>query len=193
MFREGPRVLGQLGNTYIVCEVKDGFMLVDQHAAHERVVYEGLREGYSASRVEVQEFLVPYNLELSGKEAGVVAKRADQFQRLGIQLEHFGGNTFLMRSAPALLGNAEWDTLIADLVGEMESGPVDDQAVLDKALTVMACHGAIRAGKRMSVDEMGELLEQLNRMNLPTNCPHGRPIFKHFTYGELERMFKRVV
>ena len=190
---ERPRVIGQLGDTYILCEVKDGFLLVDQHAAHERIVYEELQKSYCASRMEMQGFLVPYNLELGAKEARIVAEKEEEFQRLGIQLEHFGGNSFLLRSAPALLRNVQWDTFIADLTAELEHGALEDQALLHKALTVVACHGAIRAGERMSFDEMSHLLEQLEEMDLPTNCPHGRPIFKHFTYGELERMFKRVL
>jgi DNA mismatch repair protein MutL len=192
-FQEDSRVMGQLGTTYILCEVSDGFVLVDQHAAHERIVYEGLKKSYDAARVEAQEFLVPYDLELSNRDAGIVARRTAQLQRLGIHLEHFGGNTFLLRSAPALLRSAQWDTLITDLAGELERGAVDDQVLLDNVLTVMACHGAVRAGERMSMEEMSQLLDQLRETELPTNCPHGRPTFKHFTYGELERMFKRVV
>jgi DNA mismatch repair protein MutL len=193
LFQEDSRVIGQLGTTYILCEVSDGFVLVDQHAAHERIVYEGLKKSYAAARVEAQEFLVPYDLELSNRDAGIVARRTEQLQRLGIHLEHFGGNTFLLRSVPALLGNAQWDTLITDLAGELERGTVDDQVLLDNVLTVMACHGAVRAGERMSMEEMSQLLDQLRETELPTNCPHGRPTFKHFTYGELERIFKRVV
>ncbi|MBW1706705.1 MAG: DNA mismatch repair endonuclease MutL [Deltaproteobacteria bacterium] len=191
---ELPQIIGQLGNTYILCQVKDGLLMVDQHAAHERVMYENLKKGFDASHIEVQALLVPHKLELSAKEKRVVQEKGDRLSRFGIELEHFGGNTFLLRSVPALLENVEWDSFLSEFLAELEEGePEDDNILLDKALTVMACHGAIRAGYRMTNEEITHLFYQLEEMDVPTNCPHGRPIFKHFTYYEIEKMFKRVV
>ncbi len=186
-------VIGQLGNTYILCQTKDGFLMVDQHAAHERIVYENLKKGFSASQIERQTLLIPHKLELSAKEKQIVLEKGGELCHVGIELEHFGGSTFLLRSVPTLLRNVKWDVFISELIGEIEEGKLEDDSVLDSVLTVMACHGAIRAGYHMAREEMSHLLRQLEEMELPTNCPHGRPTFKHFTYYEIEKMFKRVV
>lgn len=193
LIRETPQVIGQLGNTYILCQVRDGLLMVDQHAAHERIVYENLKKGANNSRVEAQTLLMPFRLELSTKEQRIVLKNRDQLDRLGIELDHFGGNTFLLRSVPAILKNVEWDAFLSELITALEDDKLDDDMVLDKALTVMACHGAIRAGHPMTSEEIRHLLSELEDMEIPTNCPHGRPIFKQFTYYEIEKMFRRVV
>ncbi len=193
LIKETPRVIGQLGNTYILCQVTDGLLMVDQHAAHERIVYENLKNGAKSSRIEAQTLLIPFRLELSTKEQRIVLENRDQLNRLGIELDHFGGNTFLLRSVPAILKNVEWDAFLSELITELEDDKLDDDIVLDKALTVMACHGAIRAGHPMTHEEISHLLSELEEMEIPTNCPHGRPIFKHFTYYEIEKMFKRIV
>ncbi|MBC8457617.1 MAG: DNA mismatch repair endonuclease MutL [Deltaproteobacteria bacterium] len=191
--KEGIQVIGQFGNTYILCQTKEGLLIVDQHAAHERIVYENLKKGLQASQIEAQTLLVPHKIELSMKEKRIVLKKGAQLIRFGIELDHFGGNTFLVRSVPAMLRNVQWDSFLSELIAELEKGNLGDDTVLDKVLTVMACHGAIRAGHRMNNEEMIYLLGQLDEMDLPTNCPHGRPIFKHFTYYEIEKMFKRVL
>jgi DNA mismatch repair protein MutL len=173
--------------------MKDGLLMVDQHAAHERIVYETLRKGLNSSRIEVQALLMPYKLELSEKEQRIVHEKSDQLKRFGIELDHFGGNTFLLRSVPAVLGKVEWDSFFSELIAELKEDALEEERFLDNVLKVMACHGAIRAGYQMSREEIGHLLSQLNETEVPTNCPHGRPIFKRFTYYEIEKMFKRVV
>lgn len=193
MVMEGPKVIGQLGNTYILCQVKDGFLMVDQHAAHERVVYENLKSSFNASHMEVQALLLPHELELSAKETRIALEKKETLSRIGIELDHFGGNTFLLRSHPAILKDVQWDSFLSELIAGLEQGEKGDEEAFDKPLTVMACHGAVRAGYRMTQEEMVLLLRQLEEMKLPTNCPHGRPVFKHFTYYEIEKMFKRVV
>jgi DNA mismatch repair protein MutL len=191
--KEEIQVIGQFGNTYILCQTKEGLLIVDQHAAHERIVYENLKKGLQASKIEAQTLLVPHKIELAMKEKRIILKKGTQLIRFGIELDHFGGNTFLVRSVPAMLRNVQWDSFLSELIAELEKGNLGDDTVLDKVLTVMACHGAIRAGHRMTNEEMIHLLSQLGEMDLPTNCPHGRPIFKHFTYYEIEKMFKRVL
>ncbi len=190
---EDVQILGQLGNTYILCQVKDGFLMVDQHAAHERIVYEDLKKSLGASQIEGQILLMPYKLELTVREKGIVLQKGNQLSHFGIELDHFGGNTFLLRSVPAILKDVRWDVFLSELITELGEGELEDDAVLNKVLTIMACHGAIRAGYRMTHEEMSDLLKQLEVTDLPTNCPHGRPTFKHFTYSEIERMFKRIV
>jgi DNA mismatch repair protein MutL len=193
MVKEGPEVIGQLGNTYILCQGKDGLVMVDQHAAHERVVYENLKKGFNVSHMEVQSLLLPHELELSAKETRIALKYGHYLSRIGIELEHFGGNTFLLRAHPAILKNIQWNSFFSELFAGLEERKPEDKSILDKLLTVMACHGAVRSGDHMTREEMVHLLTQLEEMDLPTNCPHGRPVFKHFTYHEIEKMFKRVV
>jgi DNA mismatch repair protein MutL len=128
------------------------------------------------------------------KDGRFMEKKLDQLAGLGMELEHFGGSTFLVKAVPAILVGARWKELLFELIPLLkeESDLTGDRA-LDRFLTVMACHGAIRSGKRMSREEMSRLLDQLEEMDLPTNCPHGRPTMKRFSYHEIERMFKRVV
>ena len=110
-----PRIIGQLGNTYILCQVEDGLLIVDQHAAHERIVYENLKRSLSDSRIEIQGLLIPHELELSTKEKRVVLGKGDKLRNFGVELDHFGGNTFLLRAVPALLKNVDWNSFISEL------------------------------------------------------------------------------
>jgi len=181
-------------NAYIVQQSDDGLLIVDQHAAHERIIYETLKKSLLAAKIEIQNLLIPHELEFSLKERGVLLENAEILSRFGIELDHFGGNTFLLRAVPALIENVNWQTLISEFVSALdEGGSLDMNHLMDEAVKIMACHGAIRAGEHLTSTEMSELMHQLNKMDLPTNCPHGRPIFKNFTYFEMSKMFKRIV
>ena len=194
LLKQTPEIIGQLKDTYLLFQSRDGLLLVDQHAAHERILYEKLKKDYLTSRVESQRFLIPIRLELSLKEGRVLLEKIDQMAALGFELEHFGGNTFLIRSVPAILVNVEWQAFLLDLIPILEEEKLlVNEKAMDRLLTVMACHGAIKAGQKMSHREMNMLMEQLDEMTLPTNCPHGRPVFRMFSYYEIEKMFKRVV
>ena len=156
--------------------------------------FETLKKSYNSLPIECQAFLIPQKLEFSLKDGRVIMKRLDHLARLGLEIEHFGGSTFLLRSVPFLLVNVQWDDFLLELIPVLEDeGDLTNDRGLDRLLTIMACHGAIRASKRLSQEEMSRLLDQLEEMDLPTHCPHGRPIFKKFNYYEIEKMFKRVV
>ncbi|MFH1349509.1 MAG: DNA mismatch repair endonuclease MutL [Pseudomonadota bacterium] len=192
--KEALHIIGQLNNTYILCQSNEALLMIDQHAAHERIVYEALKGSSLSSPSERQLFLLPYRLELPLKDGRVLQGNLDKLLRLGLEFEHFGGSTFILRSAPSILLDVEWENFLSDLIPLLEDEPdIDSKTTLDKLLTTMACHGAIRAGHRMSQEEMVGLLNQLKEMNLPTHCPHGRPIYKRFTFYEIEKMFKRVL
>lgn len=186
-------ILGQLGNTYVLCQVKDGFLMVDQHAAHERIVYEDLKNAMAGGHIEGQVLLIPFEVELTAREKEIAFHKGNQLTRFGIEIDHFGGNTFLLRSVPAVLKDVQWDIFLSELIAELGEKEPEEHEALNKVLTVMACHGAIRAGYPMKHEEMSNLLSDLEKTNLPTNCPHGRPTFIHFTYSEIEKMFKRIV
>ena len=191
---ERPQIIGQLGNMYILCQMKDGLLIVDQHAAHERIVYETLKKSLLSSNIEIQNLLIPHEMEFSLKERGILLEKGDLMAHFGIELDHFGGNTFLLRAVPALLENVNWQTLISEFILKLEEDIEPESThLMDEAVKIMACHGAIRAGQHLTLTEMSNLIDQLNKMDLPSNCPHGRPIFKNFTYFEMNKMFKRIV
>ena len=188
-----PVIVGQLGNTYILCETTNGLMIVDQHAAHERIVYEHLRKSIADAHIEAQTLLIPQELEFSAKETRVLLEMGEKLRPLGIELDHFGGNSFLLRAVPALLKRVEWQPFLSELISDYAENASDPTDLFDASVMLMACHGAIRAGQSLTQEEMTRLVTELGEMDLPTNCPHGRPIFRQLTFREMERMFKRVV
>jgi DNA mismatch repair protein MutL len=187
------RVLGQLRETYILFETREGLLVMDQHAAHERVVYENLRRSCGSSGPQVQGFLIPQTLELSVRDAGIISDRLEPLRDLGFEIEPFGGTTFLLRSVPSPLVGAHWEKLFSELIPILVDNVPDRSALHDRLLTVLACHGAVRAGQRLSSLEMEKLVGQLFATAVPTNCPHGRPTFRKFSIEELERLFRRTV
>lgn len=194
LFGEHLEIIGQLKNTYLLCEVEEGFLMIDQHAAHERVLYEKLKKSAEQRVPETQPFLIPPSLELPPKDARILSRHLDQLKRLGIEIEPFGGSTFLLRSVPATMLHADWVNFLKEVSPILEkTTDLFSQDALENVFRVMACHGAIRAGMRLSFDEMHHLLRDLSQAELPSNCPHGRPVFKKFSFYEIEKMFKRVV
>jgi DNA mismatch repair protein MutL len=194
MIKESPVVLGQLKETYILCETRQGLLLVDQHAAHERRLYEKLKRSYEKSSLECQPFLIPPRVEFSPLESRTILKKIGELSELGITLEHFGGETFLVRAVPSLLVDVHWESFLRELIPILEEpGAMKGDQLVDGLLALMACHGAIRAGQRLSMEEMVSLVEQLDEAEVPTNCPHGRPVFKRLSFYEIEKMFRRVV
>lgn len=178
-----PKIIGQIKNTYIICEDKEGIVLIDQHAAHERIIYERLKKGFVSGKIESQRLVEPYRIELSPTDAIKLSEKIDMFLDIGIEIKPFGGNTFLLLSFPSILKQINWKSFISDLL--------DSPASLEEVLKVMACHGAIKAGDKLNIQQMQSLIEELYRTELPQYCPHGRPVFKKITYLELEKMFMR--
>jgi len=194
MIKESPVVLGQLKETYILCETKEGLLLVDQHAAHERRVYERLKKSYENSNLECQPFLLPPRVEFSPSETRTIQKKMEELSKVGVSLEHFGGETFVVRSVPNILVNVDWKFFLREAIPLLEEqGTVKGDQLVDRLLSLMACHGAIRAGQRLSHEEMVSLVENLGEVEVPTNCPHGRPVFKRLSFYEIEKMFRRIV
>jgi len=194
MIKESPVVLGQLKETYILCETKEGLLLVDQHAAHERRVYERLKKSCEHSNLDCQPFLIPPRVEFSPSESRTIRKRLEDLSRLGITLEPFGGETFLVRAVPNMLVNVDWESFLREVIPLLEEqGTVKGDQLVDRLLSLMACHGAVRAGQRLSHEEMVSLVEHLGEVEVPTNCPHGRPVFKRLSFYEIEKMFRRIV
>jgi len=183
------RVLGQVDNTYIVAGSNDGLYLVDQHAAHERVLYESLKDQMSRRHVEVQGLLQPMVVEFTPTEEAILGMLDARLAELGFAMEHFGEHSYLVRTVPVVLKDAD----IASLLRELVAAPGADGATewLDRALESLACHGAIRSGKALDEREAAELLRLLEATSSPRTCPHGRPTMIHLSSGELRRHFGR--
>jgi DNA mismatch repair protein MutL len=189
------KVIGQLHNTYIVCESEDGLVLIDQHAAHERVVFESLKAAYKRSAITTQGLLVPETLELSHREAGILEALLEDLRGMGIEIESFGGKTYLIKSVPALLAGRPVKPLVMEIVEKVaDIGLSSDMGGgVDECLAIMACHGAIRANQRLEEAQIKALLEQMDGVEQASRCPHGRPTFIHQSLRQVEKDFKRIV
>lgn len=188
------RPLAQLLDTYILAESPDGaLVLVDQHAAHERLMHEQLRAQFLEGHVRSQPLLLPAVVEMPALEAARLAEAAPALAQLGLEIEGFGGGALLVRAMPALLGNPDPAPLLRDLAAELaeweEATALDRR--LDAAIARMACHGSIRAGRRLKTEEMGALLRQMEATPRAATCSHGRPTFLRFGKAEFEKLFGR--
>lgn len=184
-------VIGQLQHTYILAQGPEGLILIDQHAAHERVLYESLksREG-AASR---QSLLFPRVVEVSPAQADWVKENLEVLSQAGLTLEPFGGAAFLLSAAPACLAQADLEAVVLSAVEALAplKSQAQPQAVLEQALTLMACHGAIKAGQHLEFQEIQALLAQLDNLAVSSHCPHGRPLWRLIPYGEIRHSFRR--
>jgi DNA mismatch repair protein MutL len=186
-------VIGQLHHSYILCEAEDGLILIDQHAAHERVFFEIFRREAMGGELPSQILMVPETIEVTGEEAAWLEDSLPMFSRLGFGLEPFGTNTFVVRAVPAVALRQEVQRLLLELVASGCEGArsLGAEALLENLLQSMACRVAIKAGQKMGKDEMVALLQQLDGLDLSSTCPHGRPLWWKLTLEELERMFGR--
>ncbi|MBI5552569.1 MAG: DNA mismatch repair endonuclease MutL [Desulfobacterales bacterium] len=184
-------VIGQFRGTYLICQDGDDLILIDQHAAHERIVYEAL--GQKAGRIEAQHLLLPETVELSFGEAALLIQLIPGLAALGLEIEPFGGNTFVVKSLPTLLGEQSAEGLVRSLVERnLETGLAAglDRA-MDECRRVMACHRAVRANQRLNETQIRHLLLQLDQCPNASHCPHGRPTWIRWTLRELEKAFGR--
>jgi DNA mismatch repair protein MutL len=170
-------------------------ILIDQHAAHERVLYEQLKRRTESVGRASQRLLVPETLELGYREAGLLEKLLADFQQLGLEIEPFGGNTFVVKAVPEMLTGREIKPLILDIVDRLaDSGFAPGmETAIDACYQLMACHGAIRAHQMLTEKQIQGLLAQMDTCNNPSHCPHGRPTWVHWTVRELEKAFNRIV
>lgn len=185
--------VAQLHNTYIVAQTKDGLVIVDQHAAHERLMYEKFKAEMEAHGVARQALLIPETVALSDAQAARVIARAGEWAQLGLVIEPFGESTILVREVPAILGDADVAGLIRDLADDL-SLYEDGLALADKleaVLSTMACHGSVRAGRALSVHEMNALLRQMEATPFSGQCNHGRPTYVALKRSDVEKLFGR--
>lgn len=187
------RVIGQFRNTYILCESGDELVLIDQHAAHERILFEQIKNRSSASKSVGQRLLIPETIEFGYKESGVLEALIPDLREFGLEIEPFGGNTFAVKSVPMLLADREIKPLIIEIIEKMAAIGFTPglESAIDECLIIMACHGAIRANQSLSAEQMQALLKQLDACDNPSHCPHGRPTWIQWSTRFLEKAFKR--
>ncbi|TCM87633.1 DNA mismatch repair endonuclease MutL [Rhodovulum steppense] len=183
----------QLHENYIIAQTETGFVIVDQHAAHERLVYEKLKRQMAENGVAAQALLIPEIVELSEADAARLLDHADALARLGLGVEPFGPGAVAVRETPALLGKVDATALIRDILDELaDLGDSQTlQARIEAILSRVACHGSIRSGRRMRVDEMNALLREMEATPHSGQCNHGRPTYVELKLSDIEKLFGR--
>ena len=183
----------QLHETYIVAQTRDSVVIVDQHAAHERLVYERMKKMLANGGVARQGLLIPAIVEMDADEADALAEKAGELAELGLVLEAFGAGAVAVREAPALLGETDIEGLVRDLAAEIvEHGKgfsLRDR--LEAVASRMACHGSVRAGRRLTAEEMNALLREMEATPYSGQCNHGRPTYVELKLADIERLFGR--
>ncbi|MDH4099653.1 MAG: hypothetical protein OEV28_03670, partial [Nitrospirota bacterium] len=183
--------------SYVVVETPEGIEIVDQHAAHERILYDRYRRSLSDKAVEVQGLLFPVQVNLPVNEVAVLNENIDLLRKMGIDIDLFGEGTFIVRGLPSFLAAREASdpvALLSEIAGELiaKEKSVKVSELEERLVLLLICHSSVRARQSLDQREMRELLRNLSATEMPATCPHGRPIKVSFSVRELERMFKRV-
>jgi DNA mismatch repair protein MutL len=190
----GVRILGQIQESYIIASDKMGLLIIDQHVAHERILYERNAQVLRQQPVETQGLLVPLTLELPPHQLVMFERIMPELNKNGFQVERFGGSTILVRSVPALARDYDCRKLLSEILDglDAEERTLDVQLLQDRISVSMACHGAIKVNMPLTPEKMQWLVDELAKTKVPTNCPHGRPIILRFSLYEIERNFGRI-
>jgi DNA mismatch repair protein MutL len=186
--------LAQVHDSFIIAQSQEGMAIIDQHAAHERVLFERLQDQFGAGQVSEQHLLIPNQLELGPAQGMVLAEHLPELSKLGLLVEDFGNSTFMIKAVPALLVGADYKQLLLDILDEVnvhgKSGKMEE--LRDSLLSVMACHPAIKVHRHLDRQEMEKLLADLFKCRMPHTCPHGRPTIVRFSMVDIMKMFKRM-
>ncbi len=185
-------IVGTIFNTYIICQSKESVFLIDQHAAHERVVYEEYIMKFNTENISSQILLKPMIMELSNKDMLIIEDKLDIFMKFGFEVELFGDNSIIVRSVPNIFGVPESENFILDIVDNIDK-LFNNYDFKKEQIASMACKSAIKANDRIENIEIDTLIEKLKRCNNSYTCPHGRPIIVEMTKKEIEKMFKRII
>ena len=184
-------MLGTLDKTYILAQGPDGLILIDQHAAHERVLYEALKS--KGPEAAAQTLLFPRVVEVNPGQADWVRANLDQLAQAGLALEPFGGASFMILAVPAPLAHADLEAVVAEAVEALapSKSSARPQEVRETALQVMACRGAVKAGEVLAPEAIHALLVQLDEIAVSSHCPHGRPLWRLMSYQDIRQSFRR--
>ncbi|CAK8718200.1 MAG: DNA mismatch repair protein MutL [Candidatus Electronema aureum] len=186
--RGGLRLIGQLLNLYLLCEHEGQLVVIDQHAAHERIIYQQLRENYEQRQPVSQTLLFPVTVELKPEHADILEKKGEMISALGLEAEFFGGSTWIIKTLPALAAHLPPQEILLEIIDGLSSSVPEH---VNKMLAALACKAAVKAGNRLQPEEMLKLLEQMGECTTFSHCPHGRPVLKFFSQQEMEKWFKR--
>jgi DNA mismatch repair protein MutL len=186
----------QINDMFIIAETEDALVIVDQHAAHERLVYERLKRALANGGIARQLLLIPDVVELDGDAAASLSAASGVLERLGLVIEPFGPGSVLVREVPALLGTCNVKGLLADLAAELTEAESENESQLlagrlDHVLSTMACHGSVRAGRRLNPEEMNALLRDMEQTPFTGQCNHGRPTYVELKLADIEKLFCR--
>jgi DNA mismatch repair protein MutL len=186
--------VAQVHDSFIIAQSQEGMAIIDQHAAHERILFERLQGQFRAGNVPLQHLLMPEQVELGPAQGTLLADYLPELSKLGFLVEDFGSNTFMIKAVPALLVGADYKKLLLDILDEVnihgKSGKMDE--VRDEMLSTMACHPAIKVHRHLDQREMEILIDDLFQCRMPHTCPHGRPTVIRFSMDDIKKMFKRM-
>lgn len=187
------RYIGQYSRAYLVCSDSAGLVIVDQHAAHERISFERLKASHEGRAPESQRLLFPVQLELDAVRAAALEDHLDFFAELGFELEPFGGQSFALKAVPGMLAGARYLDIVKDALDDLSNleRTTRVEEAIEAVLSRMACHGSVRAGDDLTEEEVYALFEQMDRIDFRAHCPHGRPVYFRLTLEELEKRFDR--
>jgi len=189
----GLSVIGQFRAAYILCQAEDRLVIIDQHAAYERVRFEQLKAGFATGGIESQRLLLPDTLELSFSEADTVRRYLNILEPLGFELEEFGGQTWRINAVPRIVAEQDHCRLLRDLLAELaeQGSNAHFDQLRDELLARVACHSVVRGSHPLERRQMEELLRAMDRTDFSAHCPHGRPVSHEITLRELEKFFNR--
>lgn len=186
--------IGQLQGTYILAQNDQGFYMIDQHAAQERIKYEFYKKKLGTPSLDRQQLLFPLTFEFTTDETLLIEQHIEEFEKVGIFLEPFGEKTYAVRSYPSWFPKGEEEDIIRDIVNQvLQYKRIDIEKLREEIAILMSCKRSIKANQYLSTDDMERLLNDLRKTNDPFTCPHGRPVIIHFSYYEIEKMFKRIM
>ncbi len=193
----GLTLIGQFSKLYLLCEQDDRLIVIDQHAAHERIIYQRLRRDYLRRDIPGQNLMFPVSVELNPRQLETLKRYGADVALLGFAVEDFGESTRVIKSVPALVSHLDPAAMLVEILESLCSAPRDEPAAvvpprIDHLLASMACKAAVKAGNRLAPAEMSELLRQMKESELFSHCPHGRPVVKIFSKQEIEKWFHRL-
>jgi len=190
---ETIRILGQYRDSYIIASDGEGLLIIDQHVAHERILYEELSESMNRRKVETQGLLNPISVELAPHQAALIEKVLPELLSSGYRVEPFGGTSILVRSVPAILGEQDCRELLKEILENLETSEreLDLDKVRDRIAVKTACHAAVKVNMPLSMEKMQWLVDRLLQSRVPVSCPHGRPVILRFSNHEIEKKFGR--
>ena len=183
----------QLHGIYVLAENAEGLVLVDMHAAHERITYERLKQSWQSHGIQSQPLLVPINVDVSEKEAAWVESGAELFAELGLEVDRTGIEAVRIRQVPVVLAQSDSEALLRDVLSDLmqHGSSTRIREAMNEVLSTMACHGSVRANRKLTIPEMNALLRDMEQTERSGQCNHGRPTWTQLTIDELDRLFQR--